>query len=50
MKEIGTIKNYSIYEFRYKYRVYYTDQFGEHLEYIFDKLSDAIDYIKKWLK
>lgn len=50
MKEVGKIKNFSIYEFYGMYRVYYTDPYGEHLHYIFDTLSEALDYIKFWVK
>lgn len=50
MKEVAKIKDFSIYEFWFRYRVYYKDQYGEHLEYVFDSLSEAIDYVKGWVE
>lgn len=49
MIEVARIKDFSIYEFWFNYRVYYKDQYGEHLEYIFETLSEALDYIKNFI-
>lgn len=49
MKEIAKIKDFSIYEFWFRYRVYYKDKYGERLQYVFDTLEEAINYIKTFV-
>ena len=51
MKEVAKIKNYTIYEWWFRYYVYHNSEDGtEYYDWRFEELDEALDYVKGWIK
>lgn len=39
---------FRVYHWLYRYRVYWVDKYGEHLDIVFDTLESAKMYVDSW--
>lgn len=46
MKEVAKIKNYTIYEWWFRYYVYFKIEDIEYFDWKFEDLESAINYVK----